>query len=91
MSEERREYQRLALTSPLPGKFGKLVIRLLDVSATGALIESDVDIPPGTTRSLVFTWRDHKVKIKAKAVRTVDDRAGLRFTEESGRLRELIA
>jgi len=67
---ERREYQRLALTSPLTGRFLKLKIRLLDVSATGALIESDLEIPPGKRGTLTFTWRKHKVKIKAEAVRT---------------------
>ncbi len=90
MSGERREYQRLALTSPLEGKFGRIDVRLLDVSAIGALIESDVDIPIGKEGVLHFSWRSQKVKIHAQAVRTEDDFAGLRFTEDSRRLRDLI-
>ena len=91
MSEERREYQRLALTSPLDGKFGKTPIRLLDVSAIGALIESDVEIPIGRKGDLTFTWREHRVKIKAESVRTDEDMAGLKFREDSRKLRDLIA
>ena len=91
MDQERREYQRLALTSPLNGRFLKMKIRLLDVSATGALIESDVEIPSGQKGTLTFTWRKHKVKIKAEAVRTMSDQAGLHFTEDSTHLRQLIA
>lgn len=91
MDQERREYQRLALTSPLEGRFIKMKIRLLDVSATGALIESETEIPTGRRGTLTFTWRKHKVKIKAEAVRTVSDQAGLKFTEDSTHLRELIA
>lgn len=91
MDQERREYQRLALTSPLAGRFLKMKIRLLDVSATGALIESETEIATGRRGTLTFTWRKHKVKIKAEAVRTVSDQAGLKFTEDSTHLRELIA
>lgn len=91
MDHERREYQRLALTSPLAGRFSNMKIRLLDVSATGALIEADSEIPIGKRGTLSFTWRQHKVKIKAEAVRTMSDQAGLHFTETSDQLRQLIA
>lgn len=91
MDPDRREYQRLALTKPLKGRFGKSSVRLLDVSATGALIESDTEIPTGSNRVLQFTWRKHKVKIRAETVRTAEDRAGLHFTEESEQLLQLIA
>ena len=91
MDPERREYQRLALTKPLAGRFIRMKIRLLDVSATGALIESDTEMPTGKRGTLTFTWRKHKVSIKAEAVRTVSDQAGLKFTEDSDQLRRLIA
>ena len=66
-------------------------IRLLDVSAIGALIEYDSEMTIGRRGTLTFTWRNHKVKIKAEAVRTESDQAGLRFTEDSDQLRQLIA
>ncbi|HSP13739.1 MAG TPA: PilZ domain-containing protein [Thermoanaerobaculia bacterium] len=91
MNHERRVYQRLALTKPLPARFGRYKVRLLDVSAIGALIESDTDVPVGSHGKLRFTWREHKVEIKAQSVRTAEDRAGLRFTEDSEQLRALIA
>jgi PilZ domain len=91
VSHERREYQRLALTSALDGKFGKTHVRLLDVSAIGALLESDVEIPQGTKAKLTFTWREHRVKIKAEAVRTHEEQSGLKFLEDSEHLRKLIA
>lgn len=91
MEHERREYQRLALTSPLEGKFGRTKIQLIDVSATGALLEFDSNIAVGKKGVLTFTWRDRTVKIHAEAVRTQDDLAGLRFNEDNPVLRELIA
>jgi hypothetical protein len=45
VSDERRHYQRLALVEPLDGWFGDFAIRLIDVSAAGALIELADDIP----------------------------------------------
>ena len=91
MDHDRREYQRLALTKPLAGKFARYSIRLIDVSAIGALIESGKEIPLGTRGQLQFTWRRHKVVIAAETVRTEDDRAGLRFTGDTEKLRTLIA
>lgn len=91
MDQERRVYQRLALTKPLDARFGRYKVRLLDVSATGALIESDTEIPVGSRAQLRFTWREHTVKIKAEAVRTEHGHAGLHFLEDSEHLRAAIA
>ncbi len=91
MSEERRVYQRLALTKPLEARFGRHKVRLLDVSAIGALIESDQDVPLGLQGQLRFSWRQHTMKIKAEAVRTEHDHAGLHFLEDSEQLRAAIA
>jgi PilZ domain-containing protein len=91
VNQDRREYQRLALTKPLIGRFGKRRVRLLDVSANGALIESDEEIPTGARGRLTFAWRKNRVSVMAEAVRTDEDRAGLHFTENSEKLRKLIA
>lgn len=90
MSEERREYQRLALTKPIDGSFGEHPIRLLDVSATGARVESHDHVPLGTRDVLRFTWREHEISIKAESVRTHDDEAALHFLEDSKVLRQCI-
>ena len=91
MAEERREYQRLALTKPIDGKFGEYDIRLLDVSATGARVESHDHIPPHARAKLRFSWRDHDIELMAETARTGDDVAGLRFLEDSEMLRMCLA
>ena len=91
MVEERREYQRLALTQPLDGKFGEYSIRLIDVSATGARVESHDHVPRGARAMLRFSWREHDIELMAETVRTVDDISGLRFLEDSEMLRMCLA
>jgi PilZ domain-containing protein len=91
VEEERRVYQRLALTKPLTARFGRFRVHLLDVSAIGALIDSDKDIPLGLQDTLKFKWRKYSVEIRAEAVRTAEDQAGLHFLEDSEQLRNLIS
>src|SRR6185295_17843561 len=71
--------------------FGDEYVRLLDVSAIGALIESEEPIPTGVRGLLQFRWKEHEVIITAESVRGVDDKAGLHFVEDSELLRALIA
>ena len=89
--DERREFQRLNLTRPADGWLGDFAVRLLDVSATGALIECDDEIELGSRALLRFWWRGEEIEITSDVVRTDDGRNGLRFTEDSPELRRLIA
>ena len=91
MAEERREYQRLALTHPIDGRFGEYAIRLLDVSATGARVESHDHIPLGARAKLTFSWREHDIEMMSETVRTEEDVAGLHFLEDSEMLRMCLA
>ncbi|HUP50109.1 MAG TPA: PilZ domain-containing protein [Thermoanaerobaculia bacterium] len=91
MQDERREYQRLHLTRPLEGRYGRSAVRVIDVSATGALVEHDRPLRRGAQRLLHFTWRDHKIAVKAEIVRSAGIESGLRFTEENELLLQLIA
>ena len=91
MQEDRRLYQRLHLTEPLPARFGKSKVRLLDVSATGALAESDKPLKLKAKGNLRFAWRGQEVAIQAEVVRTTDNESGLHFTEESAALWQLIS
>ena len=84
-------YQRLHLTEPLQARFGKRAVKLIDVSATGALIEDGGEVPVGEQKNLRFTWREKKITIKAETVRTDEGRAGLKFLEDSKALRDAIA
>jgi hypothetical protein len=87
---ERREYQRLNLSSPLDGWFGDYDVRLVDVSATGASIESTEDIPSGSRALLRFYWHGEEIEVTAEVAR-VEGRVGLRFVEDSQELRIAIA
>lgn len=84
-------YQRLYLKKPLSGSFGKHRVKLIDVSAVGALIEETAKVAVGTKAKLKFKWRKQPVEIMAEAVRNIEGRAGLKFLEESELLRRLIA
>ena len=88
---ERRQYQRLHLTQPLDGWFGDYSVRLVDVSASGALIEADEEIPADSRALLRFFWRGQEVEVTAETARSEDDLSGLTFVEESEVLRTLIA
>lgn len=91
MQEDRRLYQRLHLTEPLPARFGRTKVQLVDVSATGALAESRKPIAAGSKSVLHFSWRGREVSIHAEVVRTADRESGLHFIEESAVLWELIS
>ncbi len=90
MTEERREFQRLHLTRPADGWFGDFQVRLVDVSAKGAFIESDDVIPADARALLRFFWRGNEVEIMSLTVRHADGRTGLTFLEHSELLNRLI-
>jgi len=92
VNDDRRVFQRLTLTEPLGGWFGDFTVRLLDVSATGAQIEHDDEIPGDARGLLRFFWRGHEVEILASTARIIQaNRMGLHFLEENDTLRTLIA
>ena len=91
MNDERRQFQRLTLSAPLDGWFGDYPVQLVDVSATGALVEHDDHIEEASRALLRFFWRGTEVEITAETVRREDNRTGLHFTEENETLRDLIA
>ena len=91
MPDERREFQRLNLTRPVDGWLGDFAVRLLDVSATGAQIESDDEIADGSRANLSFWWHGEEIEITADVVRSAEGRVGLRFVEDSPPLRRVIA
>jgi hypothetical protein len=91
VNDERRHFQRLTLLEPIDGWFGDFAVRLVDVSATGALIEYDEAIPADARALLRFYWRGEEVEVTAETVRTTASRSGLRFLEENETLCVLIA
>jgi hypothetical protein len=91
LSDERRVYQRLNVGKPIDAWFGDWAVRLIDVSATGALLQSDDEIPADARGLLRFWWRNEEVELTAETVRRDDSFAGVHFLETNETLRRLIA
>lgn len=91
MTDERRHFQRLNLIEPIDAWFGDYAVRLVNVSATGALIDSDEPIPDDARALLRFFWRGREIELLAETARRVDAQTGLAFLDESETLRTLIA
>lgn len=90
MTPDRRDAPRLNLARPIDAWFGDFAVRLYDVSGSGALISSDEPIEDNARALLTFYWRGEEVSLLAETVRTDEARAGVRFLDDTTRLRELI-
>ncbi len=82
MSDERRQFQRLQLDEPLDGWFGDYAVRLINVSATGALVQCDDEIPAGARALLRFFWRGHELELLSELSRSGQDGDGLAFVDD---------
>ena len=91
LHDERRAYQRLNLMRPLDGWFGDYAVRLLDVSASGALVDLEEPLEEHSRALLRFFWNGEEVEVTAEIARADDKRLGLRFIDDSEQLRRLIA
>ncbi|HJW94625.1 MAG TPA: PilZ domain-containing protein [Thermoanaerobaculia bacterium] len=89
--DERRAYQRLNLMRPLDGWFGDYAVRLLDVSASGALVDLEEPLEEHARALLRFFWNGEEVEVTAEVARADEKRLGLKFVEENETLRRLIA
>ena len=88
--EERRDHQRLNLTKPLDAWFGDYAVQLVELSATGAAMLHDEELPAGARALLRFTWRGDDLELTAEIARTTGSRSGLHFVERDQRLCDLI-
>ena len=94
--EERREFQRLRLETPLPGTFGTEPVTIIEAGVLGARIlhAQPFDSDRGELR---FAFGESEIRMRCEIVRTLDAKqtrygdsglvSGLRFTaavEESG-------
>jgi len=79
------------MTEPLDAWFGDFAVRLVDVSATGAMVEHDEPVPEGARGLLRFYWRGEELEIMAETARAAELTAGLRFLEDSDALCRMIA
>lgn len=88
--DERRAYQRLNLMRPLDGWFGDYAVRILDVSANGALVDLEEPLEEHARALLRFFWNGEEIEVTAEIARADDKRLGLKFVDESETLRRLI-
>ncbi|PYQ47773.1 MAG: hypothetical protein DMF59_17980 [Acidobacteria bacterium] len=91
MIEERREFQRLNLTKPIDGWFGDFSVLIVEVSANGAKIVHDDDIPRGSRGLLRFSWRGSDIEILSQITRSEGARSGVHFLDQSAELRQMIS
>lgn len=90
VSDERRQFQRLNLTKPVDGWFGDYSVIVVEVSANGAKILHDDQIPVGARGLLRFSWRGQDLELTAEIVRTEGGSSGLWLIDDSKLLRDLI-
>ena len=91
MSDERRQFQRLTLAEPVDAWFGDWSVRIINLSATGALVECDEVLPADAQSLLRFFWRGTELELMARTARKVDQQTGLEFLEDSSALCDLLA
>jgi hypothetical protein len=70
MGEERREFQRLRLDPPIPGKFGGVDALILEIGVLGARIQHQAELP-AQYEELHFDANGDEVVLRCDVVRTV--------------------
>jgi hypothetical protein len=92
--DERREFQRLHLTSPIDGTFASENVVINEVGILGARIHHDEPLP-SDRGDLRFSFDGQPVAMRCEVVRTIGSESGLRFLaalEDSGdRLRDMLS
>lgn len=82
--------ERLNLTKPLDAWFGDFAVQLVEVSAHGASMLHDDELPAGSRALLRFAWRGEEIELTTEITRTEGMRSLLQFIDESPRLGELV-
>lgn len=90
MTPDRRDAPRLNLSRPIDAWFGDFAVELYDVSGSGAMFSTTEPIEDDARALLTFWWRGEEVALLAETVRSEDVRRGVRFLDDTTRLRELI-
>jgi len=90
MIEERRAFQRLNLTKPIDGWFGDFDVLVVEISAGGAKIVHDDEIPVGARGLLRFAWRGRDFEILSQLTRSEGARSGVHFLEENEEFRLMV-
>jgi hypothetical protein len=97
-SEERREFQRILLSTPIAATLGTLGVEIVEIGILGARVRHDQQLDEGRSE-LRFVRNDRSIAMKCEVVRTFDRgsslQSGLRFLAAVGdsgdHLREMLA
>jgi hypothetical protein len=94
VGEERREFQRLRLESPLGARLGEKPVTIVEIGVLGARLRHEGD--PGPQYSnLTFINGGNTIILKCELIRTTGNESGVRFlaaVDDSGdRLRDMLA
>jgi len=92
--DERREFQRLALTPPIAGTLGSQSVSILEIGVLGARVKHDDDLD-SEHLDLRFSYAGQQIAMKCQVVRTTGGtESGLRFlaaVDDSGnKLRDML-
>jgi len=103
MHEERREFQRLNLSPPIPGSLGTTAVSILEVGVLGARVHH-AEPMDNSAADLRFSLEDEEIGLRCEVVRTTPGanakypdsgfESGLRFLaamgESGDRLRNML-
>jgi hypothetical protein len=92
--EERREFQRLRLPSPIPAMLGGTGVAIREIGVLGARIQHTVPVS-GQQPELRFDHRNREIAIRCDFARTITEgESGVRFVGAIGdsgiRLRQML-
>ena len=81
--EERREFQRLRLETPLAGTYGTVSVTIVEAGVLGARVEHEQPLPDGRS-DLRFAYDEHEITMRCEVARTSNGSSGLRFIAAVG-------
>jgi hypothetical protein len=92
--DERREFQRLAVSPPIAGTLGSHPVSIVEIGVLGARVKHDDDFESDQL-DLRFTYAGQLIEMRCQVVRTSGgDESGLRFAGALGdsgdRLRDML-
>src|SRR6185436_18328643 len=95
LRDDRRVFQRLRLTKPILGTARGGNALILDLGASGALIEHHGQAVPGELLQLSFRWKGNTIEftcevVRSEVVRGPTSHTGLRFLQPVGDSAELL-
>jgi hypothetical protein len=81
--EERREFQRLRLDSPVDGQFGQIPVKIIEVGVLGARIQHEGALDESRAE-LRFAYGKIEIAMRCEVARTAATSSGLRFVAAIG-------